>query len=170
MTMRVFFKGFCVLLAVGLVGCATPPRPLPSAPLPAALPETSSRLSPDMRRDVVLQSMAMLDRNYTYGGKKLHTGFDCSGLVSFVYKESARIDLRGSSADMAKKTRPISAQAAQPGDLVFFNTLGSANSHVGIYIGSGKFIHAANERTGVRQERLDHAYWSKRFEGFRSLP
>ena len=168
MTLRVFFKGLCGLLALVLVGCATPSRPLPPASVPAAVPETSSRLSQDMRRDVVLQSMAMLDRNYTYGGKKLHTGFDCSGLVSFVYKESARIDLRGSSADMAKKTRPISAQAAQPGDLVFFNTLGSANSHVGIYIGSGKFIHAANERTGVKLERLDAPYWKQAFEGYRS--
>ena len=70
---------------------------------------------------------------------------------------------------MAKKTRTINANNAQPGDLVFFNTLGSPNSHVGIYIGSGKFIHSANERTGVRQERLDNRYWSQRFEGFRTL-
>ncbi len=121
------------------------------------------------RQDIVLQAMAMLDRGYTYGGKKLHTGFDCSGLVSFVYKESAGIALQGSAAQMAKATRPIDPSQAHPGDLVFFNTLGSAFSHVGIYIGSGKFIHAANEKTGVRSERLDNAYWAKRFEGYRTI-
>ena len=124
---------------------------------------------PLKRQDVVMQAMAMLDRNYVYGGKKLHTGFDCSGLVSFVYKESAGIALRGSSVQMANTTKPIEARDAHPADLVFFNTLGSAFSHVGIYIGSGKFIHAANEKTGVRVERLDHVYWSNRFEGYRTI-
>jgi cell wall-associated NlpC family hydrolase len=116
-----------------------------------------------------MQAMAMLDRGYTYGGKKLHTGFDCSGLVTFVYKESAGIALKGSAAQMAEASRPVDASQAHPGDLVFFNTLGSSFSHVGIYIGDDKFVHAANERTGVKTERLSHAYWSKRFEGYRTV-
>lgn len=150
-----------------LLACSTAPKPLTS---PRSIPPPPvGVLSQDKRHDVVIQSMAMLDRNYSFGGKKLHTGFDCSGLVSFVYQQSAGVALQGSAADMARKTRAIEAHMAQPGDLVFFNTLGSPNSHVGIYIGSGKFIHAANERTGVRQERLDNRYWSKRFEGFRTL-
>lgn len=155
------------IITMVLVGCSAPPKPMMGTQ--REVPASKGVLSQDKRHDVVMQSMAMLDRNYTYGGKKRHTGFDCSGLVSFVYQESAGIALHGSSAEIAKKTRPIDAQAAQPGDLVFFNTLGPANSHVGIYIGAGKFIHAANERTGVRQERLDNNYWSKRFEGFRTL-
>jgi cell wall-associated NlpC family hydrolase len=166
MTQRFFLWLMSGVLSALIVGCSTAPKPLPS---PAPMKESRGVLSQDKRQDVVIQSMAMLDRNYTYGGKKLHTGFDCSGLVSFVYKQSAGVVLQGSAADMAKKTRPIDAQSAQPGDLVFFNTLGTPSSHVGIYIGSGKFIHAANERTGVRQERLDNSYWSKRFEGFRTL-
>lgn len=168
-----FFLALCATCMVCvLAACGSKPRaPVSSAPEVSSSTSTLSQgaLSQNKRHDVVLQAMAMLDRNYTYGGKKLHTGFDCSGLVSFVYKESAGIALQGSAADMAKKTRTINANNAQPGDLVFFNTLGSPNSHVGIYIGSGKFIHAANERTGVRQERLDNRYWSQRFEGFRSL-
>ena len=124
---------------------------------------------PAKRQDIVIQAIAMLDRGYTYGGKKLHTGFDCSGLVAFVYKESAGIPLKGSAAQMAEVTQPIEPAKAHPGDLVFFNTLGSPFSHVGIYIGSGKFVHAANARTGVKTERLDHAYWSKRFEGYRTV-
>lgn len=166
MTQRLFLWLMRGLVSALIVGCSTAPKPLPSS---APVRESKGVLSQDKRQDVVMQSMAMLDRNYTYGGKKLHTGFDCSGLVSFVYKQSAGVALQGSAADMAKRTRPIDAQSAQPGDLVFFNTLGTPNSHVGIYVGSGKFIHAANERTGVRQERLDNSYWSKRFEGFRTL-
>jgi cell wall-associated NlpC family hydrolase len=116
-----------------------------------------------------MQAMALLDRNYVYNGKKLHTGFDCSGFVSFVYKESTGVELRGSAADIAGKTRSVPANTATPGDLVFFNTLGSPNSHVGIYIGSGKFIHAANERTGVRIDQITADYWAKRLEGYRSV-
>lgn len=136
----------------------------PAAPTPSSLPNNLAK-----RHDIVIQAMAMLDRGYTYGGKKMHTGFDCSGLVSFVYKESAGLSFKGSAAQMAHLTRPIAAEQAHPGDLVFFNTLGSAFSHVGIFIGDGKFIHAANERTGVTSERLNQAYWSKRFEGYRTI-
>jgi cell wall-associated NlpC family hydrolase len=147
-----------------LFACTTSPRKLASTDTSSSYPN-----NPAKRQDIVLQAMAMLDRGYTYGGKKLHTGFDCSGLVSFVYKESAGIALQGSAAQMANVTRPIDPAQAHPGDLVFFNTLGPAFSHVGIYIGSGKFIHAANEKTGVKSERLSHAYWSKRFEGYRTV-
>ncbi len=155
----------CSLPLTALVACTTPTHQASGA---LSAPTTSQAPLSSKRQDVVMQAMAMLDRNYVYNGKKLHTGFDCSGLVSFVYKESAGIELRGSASDLAHKTRTISANAAIPGDLVFFNTLGSPNSHVGIYIGSGKFIHAANERTGVRIDRLDSDYWSKRLETFRS--
>lgn len=158
-------RSFLAVCATPLLfACATSSRKLASTEISAGYPN-----NPAKRQDVVLQAMAMLDRGYTYGGKKLHTGFDCSGLVSFVYKESAGIALQGSAAQMANATRPIEPDQAHPGDLVFFNTLGSAFSHVGIYIGSGKFIHAANEKTGVKSERLATAYWSKRFEGYRTV-
>jgi len=154
------------LLLAALVGCSSSPRqvePNNQAPTNSQTPLSSQR------QDVVMQAMALLDRNYVYNGKKLHTGFDCSGFVSFVYKESTGVVLRGSAADIAGKTRSVLAHAATPGDLVFFNTLGSPNSHVGIYIGSGKFIHAANERTGVRIDQITADYWAKRLEGYRSV-
>lgn len=148
-----------------LVACSSLSRK-PSYTSPSA---QSYPNNPAKRQDIVIQAMAMLDRGYTYGGKKLHTGFDCSGLVSFVYKESAGIALKGSAAQMAEATRSIDASQAHPGDLVFFNTLGPSFSHVGIYIGDGKFVHAANERTGVKTERMSNGYWSKRFEGYRTV-
>jgi cell wall-associated NlpC family hydrolase len=125
--------------------------------------------NPAKRQDIVMQAIAMLDRGYTYGGKKLHTGFDCSGLVTFVYKESAGIALKGSAAQMAGVTRGIEPAEAHPGDLVFFNTLGPSFSHVGIYIGDGKFVHALNERVGVTTERMSKPYWAKRLEGYRTV-
>ena len=147
-----------------LYACSTSGKNSAKTPTASSFPN-----NPAKRQDIVMQAMAMLDRGYAYGGKKLHTGFDCSGLVSFVYKESAGISLKGSAVQMAHATQPITAEQAHPGDLVFFNTLGSSFSHVGIYIGSGKFIHAANEKTGVTSERLSHGYWSKRFEGYRTV-
>lgn len=153
--------------ALLLTGCGTwQSKPISSGPRHEL--GAVSALSPQNRHDVVIQAMAMLDRNYTFGGKKLHTGFDCSGLVSFVYKESAGVRISGSAADMARQTRPVDAAQAAPGDLVFFNTLGSSFSHVGIYIGDGKFIHAENEKTGVKTSNMKSAYWARRFEGFRT--
>lgn len=127
----------------------------------------SSHHRSDAHHDVVLMAMAMLDRHYTYGGKRLHTGFDCSGFVSFVYREAAQRRLEGSSQDQARQSQPLMADQARPGDLVFFNTTGAAYSHVGIYVGDGRFVHAENERTGIKSSRLDRGYWSHRLEGFR---
>ncbi len=162
MNKRMFLSA-CI--APFLVACSSLSRKYSSpAPIAQSYPN-----NPAKRQDIVMQAMAMLDRSYTYGGKKLHTGFDCSGLVTFVYKESAGFALKGSAAQMAAVTRSIDASQAYPGDLVFFNTLGPSFSHVGIYIGDGKFVHAANERTGVKTERMSNGYWSKRFEGYRTV-
>jgi cell wall-associated NlpC family hydrolase len=148
-----------------LVACSS----LSRKPSSNATTSQSYPNNPAQRQDIVMQAMAMLDRGYTYGGKKLHTGFDCSGLVTFVYKESAGIALKGTAAQMAAVSKPVEVLEAHPGDLVFFNTLGASFSHVGIYIGGGKFVHAANERTGVKTERLSNGYWAKRFEGYRTI-
>jgi cell wall-associated NlpC family hydrolase len=121
------------------------------------------------KSDVVVTAMAMLDKNYTYGGKKLHTGFDCSGLVSFVYKEAAGVRINGNAKDIANQCRLINSQQAAPGDLVFFNTLGPNYSHVGIYIGNQQFIHAENERVGVKRSNLSARYWSDHFQEFRTV-
>ena len=164
MNKRVFLSWCTVPL---LYACSTSSKYTTPAPTSSSYPNTPN--NPAKRQDIVMQAIAMLDRGYTYGGKKLHTGFDCSGLVTFVYRESAGISLKGSAAQMAQSTRAIDASQAHPGDLVFFNTLGPSFSHVGIYIGDGKFVHAANERTGVKTERLSNGYWSKRFEGYRTV-
>ena len=155
-----------VSIARGSKDQAPERMPQTLAVIPAAFTPSDSASDP---HDVVLMAMAMMDRNYTYGGKRLNVGFDCSGFVSFVYRESARKRIEGSAADQARQTMPLPVGQERPGDLVFFNTTGAANSHVGIYVGDGRFVHAENERTGIRASRLDQAYWSKRFEGFRRV-
>lgn len=122
-----------------------------------------------VRNDLALFALSLLDTPYAWGGRGPATGFDCSGLVAHVYREAGGIRLVGSSADLGKKSRPIEPKALLPGDLVFFNTLGARHSHVGLYVGNGKFVHASNPRTGVRIDHLGNKYYAQRFEGAHTL-
>ena len=122
-----------------------------------------------VRNDLALVAMGLLDTRYVSGGRGPATGFDCSGLVAHVYKEGAGIPVKGSAADIGRKARPIDREDLQPGDLVFFNTLGARHSHVGVYVGDGRFVHASNPRTGVRVDSLSNRYYAQRFEGAHSL-
>ena len=148
-------------LAAVLTGCAwtTPAPPAAQAPRP----------SQPQRNDIALYAMGLLDTRYSRGGRGPATGFDCSGLVSHVYQEAAGMKLGGSSVTLGQMSRPIDPEQKQPGDLVFFNTLGSRHSHVGVYIGNGRFIHASNPRTGVRVDLLSNRYYAQRFEGVHTL-
>ncbi len=121
------------------------------------------------RNDLALFAMSLLDMPYTRGGRGPATGFDCSGLVSHVYREAAGLAVKGTSADLGQKSRPIERTRLQAGDLVFFNTLGARHSHVGIYVGDGRFVHASNPRTGVRIDQLTNRYYAQRFEGAGTL-
>ena len=86
-----------------------------------------------------------------------------------MYLQAAGIRLQGSAASMARAARPVNTADLQAGDLLFFNTLGYAFSHVGIHVGDGRFVHASNPRTGVRTDRLDSKYYAVRFEGARTV-
>ena len=148
--------GCMTLLA--FAGCATRPDASPRS-------LNSSRTG----SDIALFALSLLDMPYVSGGRGPATGFDCSGLVSHVYLQAAGIPLRGSAASMAKAARPVNPADLQAGDLLFFNTLDYSFSHVGIYVGDGRFVHASNPRTGVRTDRLDSKYYAARFEGAKTL-
>jgi len=152
-----------LLPALWLAGCSTPPRP----PEPAARPAVSSRQ--EARNDIALYAMSLLDTAYSWGGRGPAMGFDCSGLVSHVFEEAAGLRVRGSAAAIGRMSRPIDRQQLRPGDLVFFNTLGERHSHVGVYVGNGRFVHASNPRTGVRIDQLSNRYYAQRFEGAHTL-
>lgn len=156
-----------LLAAALLAGCAGLPVPGP-APV-AAPPAPSARPSQPQRNDVALYAMGLLDARYSRGGRGPATGFDCSGLVSHVFQEAIGLRVQGSSADLGKKARPVAPDQLLPGDLVFFNTLGARHSHVGVYVGEGRFVHASNPRTGVRIDQLSNRYYAQRFEGAGTL-
>jgi cell wall-associated NlpC family hydrolase len=156
----------CLVMLMLLQGCGTPANRQAGAS-PAVVqrsPESALRGS-----DVALYAMAMLDRDYRWGGRAPDSGFDCSGLVRHVFREAAGLHLSGNAAALARQARPVDASALQAGDLLFFNTLGQPSSHVGVYVGQGQFIHAASERGGVRVNRLNERYYAARFEGAKTV-
>lgn len=114
-------------------------------------------------------AMGLLDTGYRYGGKNPQAGLDCSGMVSHVYREALGMKVTGSAADIAKRSRPVASTDMQPGDLVFFNTSNRAFSHVGIYIGDQRFVHAPSSNGKVRVDRLSDRYYAMRFEAAHTL-
>lgn len=167
--------GWLTGLALLLSGCGTTTNstrsnaPHAQNPVRTDNADASDAAYHPKRNDLALFALSLLDTNYSWGGRGPATGFDCSGLVSHVYGQAAGLPVRGSAADLGQKARPIDRSRLQPGDLLFFNTLGARHSHVGIYVGGGRFVHASNPRTGVRMDLLSNRYYAQRFEGAGTL-
>jgi cell wall-associated NlpC family hydrolase len=119
--------------------------------------------------ELVVTSMAFLGVPYRRGGNDAATGFDCSGFVRSIYERTVGLVLPRLAKDQAAATQPIEKTDLQPGDLVFFNTMKQAFSHVGIYVGEGKFIHSPRAGAQVRVEDMQQAYWVHRFDGARRV-
>ena len=120
--------------------------------------------------ELVFTAMGFLGVPYLRGGTSVETGFDCSGFVRAMYQETIGLILPRSAAQQAAATQKIDRADLQPGDLVFFNTMRRAFSHVGIYVGDGKFIHSPKPGSEVRVEDMGIAYWKNRFDGARRVP
>jgi hypothetical protein len=119
--------------------------------------------------ELVVNAMGFLGVPYRLGGNSAETGFDCSGFVKAIYEQTVGLVLPRRAEQQAAATQNIDKSELRPGDLVFFNTLRRAFSHVGIYIGDGKFIHSPKPGAQVRIESLGVAYWSHRFDGARRV-
>lgn len=120
--------------------------------------------------ELVVNAMGFLGVPYKYGGNSVETGgFDCSGFVRAVYEQSIGKVLPRRASEQAAATQAIDRNELKPGDLVFFNTMKRAFSHVGIYVGEGKFIHAPRSGSSVRVEDMRQAYWQTRFNGARRV-
>lgn len=119
---------------------------------------------------LVINAMGFLGVPYRYGGNDMASGVDCSGFVRAVYEQSVGKLLPRRSAEQAAATETIDRSELKPGDLVFFNTMKRAFSHVGIYVGEGKFIHSPRTGGHVRVEDMRAAYWDARFNGARRVP
>ena len=126
-------------------------------------------LTDDIHHPLALQALTQLGIRYRWGGKSPETGFDCSGLVLHSAQQSLGLKLPPRSYDMALFGTEVPRSDLQVGDLVFFNTLGRRNSHVGVYLGSEHFVHAPAAGGVVRIENMNLAYWTKRFNGARRL-
>ncbi|MFZ3158647.1 MAG: C40 family peptidase [Rhodoferax sp.] len=119
--------------------------------------------------DLVVNALGFLGVPYQMGGNSVETGFDCSGFVKAMYEQTVGLILPRKAEQQAAATQHIDRAELQPGDLVFFNTLRRAFSHVGIYIGDGKFIHSPKPGAQVRVESMGVSYWSHRFDGARRV-
>ncbi len=180
-----------LLCAALWLSLATPLHAAPDAAAPAAAPAdavlqllqergllpTAQQLesSPlvqqvrDTASELVMQAMNFLGVPYRRGGNTAEQGFDCSGFTRFVFENSIGLVLPRRSDQQANSAGLLNVkhEELKPGDLVFFNTMRRAFSHVGIYVGEGKFIHAPRTGGEVRVEDMRQAYWSKRFNGAR---
>ena len=158
-----------------LAGCSSTPAPLarPTAE-PSVTPSRDgttyfSLEDESHAREMVLFALGLLDTGYRFGGRNPEAGLDCSGMVAWIVENISGKRLPHNAAQIADRTRPIELSQLQPGDLVFFNTMKRRHSHMGIYIGDGRFVHAPSSRGSVRVERLDNRYFAPRIDGARTL-
>lgn len=150
-----------ITLAGLLVGCGSTGSRTPK--LPPVVIEA------EKRQDVLMTALSLLNTPYRYGGSHPSQGFDCSGLVYYSVTAATDARLPRTTKQLAQVSRPISKAELAAGDLVFFNTLSRPYSHVGIYLGDGHFINAPSSGGQVRIDSLDSAYFSRRFDGARTL-
>ena len=120
-------------------------------------------------QEVLINALSLTGIKYKYGGNSPDTGFDCSGFVRYVFHNAANLTLPPTARAISQIGKSVKRDELQPGDLVFFNTLKSAFSHVGIYIGDNKFVHAPSTGKVVSIESMENSYWAKRYEGGQRL-
>lgn len=119
--------------------------------------------------ELAMTAVTLIGAHYKYGGNSPETGIDCSGLVRYVFKEAWGTTLPRTSLELSKVGQEVSKDELQPGDLVFYNTMRRSYSHVGIYLGDNKFIHAPSSGKTVRIDNMELSYWKSRFNGARRI-
>lgn len=157
---------------MALAGALAIEQPSSAADMPAdagAAPSFASSAYLDNVKDVIFYSLSMVGINYRWGGNSPQTGFDCSGLVSHVFRQIAGLVLPRDSYAMARLGRSVEVEELKPGDLVFFNTMKRPFSHVGIYLGDKRFIHAPSRGKSVQVVDMTESYWVTRYNGARRI-
>lgn len=123
----------------------------------------------DKTESLINNAMQLIGVRYRWGGNTPQSGLDCSGFVRYVFNDTFGFLLPRKSAQMSKVGLEITKEELRPGDLVFFNTMRHAFSHVGIYVGDNKFIHAPSRGKSIRVDDMTKTYWDKRYNGARRL-
>jgi cell wall-associated NlpC family hydrolase len=155
-----------------LAGCASvlPPSTRVDVESPSTVSAPPpSRTHPATARELAIHAMTYVGTPYRAGGTSPEMGFDCSGLVQYVYGRGAGIALPRTTQEMSRIGTAVDEADLQPGDLVFFNTLRRPYSHVGIYLGDHRFVHAPTARGSVEIADMRRRYWQSRFDGARRL-
>ncbi|MDR7378808.1 cell wall-associated NlpC family hydrolase [Rhodoferax ferrireducens] len=155
-------KSFCVFSAAAallLGGCSTAPR----APEPSAASTVPSRLSPEQATDITIYALSLVGTPYRYGGNTPDAGFDCSGLIGYVYQNRAGLKLPRTVAQLQSAGQAVPREELRSGDLVVFGR----GTHAGIYVGEGRFVHAPSSGGEVRLNPLDSGYWATQKMAFR---
>ncbi len=174
------YRAFIVSFLVGLLSAFAVPRAAAST-WPGA-EETVTTSPPDTEplaeltappparlQNLLIHAISLIGVKYRFGGSSAESGFDCSGFVRHVFAESMALDLPRSSYAIARLGTSVNKDDLQPGDLVFYNTRGRAFSHVGIYLGEGRFVHAPSRGKSVEIVDSTDQYWRKRFNGARRV-
>jgi cell wall-associated NlpC family hydrolase len=166
-------SGLLMLVAV-LIGCGTAPQrpPSPTAPASPFERRSNAEAAPHPRMaDLLLSAFGLVGVPYRLGGNHIDNGFDCSGFTRHLYLAHLDVTLPRRSQEQAGAAGfvDVPPHELQPGDLVFFNTLNRRYSHVGIYVGEGRFIHAPRTGAQVRLEAIGARYWLQRYDGARRL-
>lgn len=120
-------------------------------------------------QELIMKGLEFVGVPYKFGGNSVESGLDCSGFVRLVFKESSGIDLPRTAAEQSQVGTKVALSDLKPGDLVFFNTMRRANSHVGIYLGNNQFVHAPRTGAEITVENMEQKYWQTRFNGARRL-
>jgi len=161
-----------VLYSVGATAQTAPE----SSSMTDRITQTASQLTTtvtttvaDSTQTLIDNAMQLIGVRYRWGGNTPTSGLDCSGFVRYVFNDTFGFLLPRKSAQMSKVGLEVSKDELKPGDLVFFNTMRHAFSHVGIYVGENKFIHAPSKGKTIRVDDLNQAYWVKRYNGARRM-
>jgi cell wall-associated NlpC family hydrolase len=120
-------------------------------------------------QEILMSALSLTGVRYKFGGTSPDTGFDCSGFVRYVFSQAANLNLPHGARAISQIGQSVALSDLKPGDLVFYNTLRSTFSHVGIYIGNNRFIHAPSTGGGVHIADMSESYWAKRFNGARRI-
>lgn len=160
-----------MLMALALGACASSGGHLAQAPrmsVPARLhpPLADARAS----NEVLIRAIGLVGTPYRHGGNTPEGGFDCSGLVGFVFRDAAGLRLPRTTTELVAMRMPgVGTLELEPGDLLFFGPGGGNASHIGIFVGEGRFVHAPSTGGTVRLDRLDSDYWRRAFVGARRV-
>lgn len=159
---------FCVAATIPTAAAQTRTEPSLAATVTATVKAAAANALATAENLSVF-ALGLIGVNYRWGGTSPETGLDCSGLVRYVFAQVTGVTLPHSSQAISRVGSRVSVADLQPGDLVFFNTRRFAFSHVGIYLGDNRFLHAPSAGREVEIATLDKSYWQKRFNGARRL-